>query len=288
MGIQAAGTGNLEYAQNTVIAQCLYTAEHNAACPALVTQYKLGKGEKTLTVPRVGQGTAKTLTDGEDLVESEDISLNYEQATPEEVGLKFILTDKLVRQFNEDTFKVIGIQMGDAMSRKRDEDVIALFSGLDNAWGADNITITMSIATNFVTLATTYKFPPPVVCVLHPNTMGILSKSVVNVGATYYLGILGGLNEEILRNFWSLRLNGVNFFQDGNIAKVSGTDSGYGAIFSKISMGVAESLAPRVERQRDASLRAYEVVVVSDYKAFEVFGTYGASLRYEIGDADTT
>ncbi|MCW4049321.1 MAG: hypothetical protein NWE89_06235 [Candidatus Bathyarchaeota archaeon] len=222
------------------------------------------------------------------MVDSQDIGLNYESASPDEVGLKFILTDKLVRQFNEDTFKVIGVQMGDAMARKKDKDVITLFSALDNTWGADGITITASIATNFVTLATTYKFPPPVVCVHHPNMMGTLMKSVTNINATYYLGIIGGLNESLLRNFWTLKLNGVNFFQDGNIAKVSGYDSAYGAIFSKISMGVAESLAPRTERQRDASLRAWEVVVVSDYKAFEVFGTYGGRLQYEIGDPATT
>ena len=178
--------------------------------------------------------------------------------------------------------------MGDAMARKRDNDVIALFSGLDNAWGADNVSITMTIATSLAVLATTYKFPSPVSCVLHPNTLGTLTKGVVNIGSTYYLGILGGLNEELLRNFWGIKLNGVNFFHDGNIAKISGYDSGYGAIFSKISMGIVESKAPYVERERDASLRAWEVNTVSDYKAFEVFGAYGGSARYEMGDLLTT
>jgi len=289
---QTATTGNLEQAQNIVIAQCLFTNEHNAPCANLVQKYTLGKGEKTITVPRVGQGEAQELTDGVDMVDTSDIGLSYEQASPNEVGLKFILTDKLVRQFNEDVFRVIGTQMGDAMARKRDKDVIALFSGLNNTWGADNVTITMTIATSLAVLATTYKFPSPVACVLHPNTLGSLLKGVTNIGATYYLGILGSYNEELLRNFWGIKLNGVNFFHDGNIPAIvsSGTTlgSGYGAIFSKIAMGIVESKAPYVERERDASLRAWEVNTVSDYKAFEVFGAYGGSAQYELGDLLTT
>ena len=288
MSIQTATLGDLEHAQNIVIAQCLFTAEHNAPCPALVTKYTLGKGQKSLTVPKVGQATAVELTDGVDMVNDQDIDLSYEEATPNEVGLKFILTDKLIRQFNEDVFGVIGNQMGDGMARKRDKDVIALFSGLDNTWGGTPV-LTAAMAFGFVTLATSYKFTPPVFVVHHPNTLGSLTKGVGAIGSTYYAGLIPGEHTELItRNFWMLNLNGVNFFHDGNIEVVSGQTYGYGAIFSKIAMGVVESLAPTTERERDASLRAWEVVMVSDYKAFEVDGRYGGRLSYSIANLATT
>jgi hypothetical protein len=80
----------------------------------------------------------------------------------------------------------------------------------------------------------------------------------------------------------------VSFYNDGNIAKISGTDSGYGAIFSKSAMCYVESQAWRTERERDASLRAWEVVTVSDYGVFELDDSYGAPMRYEIGDLTTS
>ena len=57
----------------------------------------LGKGEKSVTVPKVGQMTAASLTDGIDLVDSQDIGMTTTSLTTGEVGLKVILTDKLVQ-----------------------------------------------------------------------------------------------------------------------------------------------------------------------------------------------
>jgi hypothetical protein len=41
------------------------------------------------------------------------------------------------------------------------------------------------------------------------------------------------------------------------------------------------------ERERDASLRAYEVVITEDYAVFEVDDTKGAAIQYEIGNPVT-
>jgi len=296
MPIQTATLGNLEHASNIVVAQCRYTAEHNAVCVNLIEHFKLGKGEKSMTIPKVGQVTAQSLTDGVDLVDTEDIGLTYTELTTGEVGLKFILTDKLVRQFNEDVFRMVGKQMGDAMARKRDGDVITLFSGLNGGTtlGIDDKNLTMAMAVGCVSFATAHKFPSPVVVVHHPNALAQLAKSAMAVGvaggtvSTYYHGILEGLSEELLRNYWGIRINNVNFFQDGNIPKDGSNDSGYGAIFSKSAMCMIESLAPTTERERDASLRAWEVVLVSDYGCFEIDDGYGAPMLYEIGDLVTT
>ena len=53
-------------------------------------------------------------------------------------------------------------------------------------------------------------------------------------------------------------------------------------------MAIIESKAMGTERERDASLRAWEVVVVADYGVFEIDDSYGAPLTYEIGAVTTT
>lgn len=288
--IQSATTGNLENVQAIILAQCKYTSEHSDPCYQLITHYTLPKGAKRMDVPKVGQMTAQALTDGEDLVDPEDIGVGTTELTPSEVGLKVILTDKLVRQFNEDVWKVVGRQMGDAMSRKKDEDIIALFSALNGSttWGADGVTITLAIAAGIAARARANKWPRPIYAVHHPNCLGSLGQATMAIGATYYAGILGGVSEGLFRNFWRYSIDQIGWFEDGNVAKISGVDSGYGACFSKEALCIITSLEPTTERERDASLRATELVVVSDYGVFELDDTYGAPLRYEIGDLVTT
>lgn len=290
MATQTATTGNLEDAQNIVIAKARQTMEHNMPCVNLIERFTLGKGNKQLTVPKVGQMDASDLTDGVDMIASEEIGLTTTDLTASEVGLKVILTDKLLRQFNEDVFSMIGVQMGNAMARKADKDVIALFSALNGATtlGADGTNLKMQNAANCCTFMTAQKAPPPISAVHHPNALGYLSNEAKAVGMTYFAGFLQGLSEKLLRNFWDIRINGVNFFHDGNIAKISGVDSGYGAIFSKSAMAYLEAKAFGTERERDASLRAWEVVVVADYGVFELDDSYGAPMRYEIGTLSTS
>lgn len=296
MGTQTATTAQLDNAQNTIIARSRFTAEHNAPCKNLVERFTLAKGAKEMIIPKVGAMSAQALTDGVDLVDSEAIAMSTRTLTTGEVGLKVILTDKLARQENEDVFAMVGRQMGDAMARKSDMDIIALFSALNGGTtlGKGALYFSMSHAVACVSFATAHKFPLPVFCVHHPNALASLAKSAMAVGtvgggaSSYYAGIMQGFSEELLRNFWGLRVNNVNFFHDGNIAKQTGETYGYGVIASKSAMCYIESQAPTVERERDASLRGTEVVIVSDYGCFEIDDGYGAPVLYEIGDLATT
>ena len=290
MAIQTATTGNLENAQNIVIAQCKFTAESNAPCVGLITSYKMGSGQKQMTVPKAGQMDADALSDGVDIINSKDIGLTTTDLTPSEVGLKVILTDKLLRQFNEDVFKIVGKQMGDAIGRYKDKAVIAFFSALNSGTvlGADNKNLGLLNATACIANLRARSVPEPIAFVHHPTAIGYLSTNAAGIGATYFMGVMQGFSEDRVRNFWKINIDGVNFFWDANIAKISGYDSGYGAVFSKDAMCIVESQAPMVERERDASLRAWEIVHVTDYGVFELDDTYGFPAQYEIGNLTTT
>src|SRR3972149_603916 len=100
MSIQPATTGQLENAQGIVIEKARYTMEHNMPVINLVEHFRLGKGNKTVTVPKVAQMTASDLVDGVDLVDTEDIGVSTVGLTASDGGLKGILTDKLVRPAN--------------------------------------------------------------------------------------------------------------------------------------------------------------------------------------------
>lgn len=258
-------------------------------CVNLVEKMTLGKGNKQVTVPKVGQMTASNLSDGVDITDTEDIGMTTIDLTTGEVGLKVILTDKLVRQENESAFKIVGRQMGDAMARKKDTDVIALFSALNGGTtlGADNVYLNAANAGACIAHARANKFPTPLSIVHHPYAIAYLTRSLsTGPGATY--PIPSGFAADLLKDFFAITLSGVPFFEDGNIAAIAGVDSAYGAIFSKNAMCVLEQMGFNTERERDASLRATEVVVTADYGCWELDDSYGAPMRYEMGAISTS
>ena len=290
---QTATTGNLENAQRIIIASARYTEEHNAPALALIEQFSLPKGSKQVTVPKVGQMSMSDLVDGQDIVDEEDIGMTTVDLTASEVGAKVILTDKLVRQSADNVFSMIGRQLGDGMARKKDTDVIALWPNLNGGTvlGADGRDMNTANTHAVISNAKAGKFGNQLYLIHHPNAVATLSKQSATTADTAAAGgLTSGWSVDLLQNFYSgLRpINGVSIFEDGNIDKVSGVDSGYGVIADKTAMAALTSVDTRTERQRDASLRATEVVMTADYGVFELDDTRGAAVQFEIGDLATS
>jgi len=284
MATQTATTGQLENAQNIAIAKARFTMEHSMPCVNLVEKMTLQQGQKQITVPKVGQMTASDLVDGVDIVDTEDIGMTTKDLTTGEVGLKVILTEKLIRQENESVFAMVGTQMGDAMARKKNSGVIALFSALNGATvlGADGKTLSLTNLSACIAWAKGNKLPSPIAVVHHPYAIyGVVTSSSLTPSTTYPLST--GWSADLLKDFFKYTINGVSVFEDGNIAVEAGVDSGIGAIFSKAAMVVVDSQGFRTEQDKDISLRAFEVVVTADYGCFELDDSYGAGMQYEMG-----
>ena len=281
MGIQTATTGQLEDAQRIAIAQARFTAEHNAVMLQLIEKFKLGQGEKSVTVPKVGQMTALDLTDGVDIGGNEDIGMTSTSLTVAEIGLKTILTDRLVMQENEDVHKIVGRQMGEAIARKKDNDVIALFSGFSaSALGGSGKAFELGNVLEYIAHAKLNKFPAPVYIVQNPAVTMALASSLWGyanaAGGSGANALPSGMNEKLLRDYFEFRVGQVAIFQDGNIA-VSGSDY-TGCVFSREAMAHLESVAMNTERQRDASLRATELITTAAFGVFELDDNYGVSV----------
>ena len=95
---QTSATGNLENASREMISTARYTEEHSAPILNLVEKFTLQKGSDTLIVPKVGQMTVGALTEGQDLIDEEEIGMSTVSVQASEVGAKIIITDKLLRE----------------------------------------------------------------------------------------------------------------------------------------------------------------------------------------------
>ncbi len=292
MAIQTATTGNLANAQNILLARTRFTAENNTPTVRLFEQFTLPEGAKQVTVPKVGQATFSLLTDGVDMTATQDIGMTTTDLTTAERGAKFILTDKLVRQANDNTFAMVGKQLGDGLARIMDTDGIALFASLNGGTdlGADNIDMEIINLAACIAFARDNNFPNPVHIIHHPNAVYQLMASMAIVPETAGDPLAGSDPErgKLLKNFYKMRFDNVGVFQTSNIAVVSGTDSGRGAIFSENAMALLTSVGFQQREDEDISLRATEVVVIADYGVFELDDGYGAPMRYEIGAPSTS
>ena len=286
---QTATTGNLENAQKIILAASRYTEEHNAPAMALIEQFTLPSGAKQQTVPKVGQMTISDLTDGQDIIDEEEIGMTTVDLTASEVGAKVILTDKLVRQSADNVFSIVGRQLGDGMARKKDTDVHALYSGLNGGTtlGAAGATFSLANVAASISYAKANKFGSQLYILQHPNAVFDIANTAVTASATY--PVPKGWSEDLLGEFFSgLRpLNGVPIFEDGNLS-VDSSDDAIGVIADKSALCVLKSVETKTERQRDASLRATELVMTADYGVFELDDSRGAAMTYDAAAITTS
>ena len=284
---QTATTGNLENAQRIIIAKARFTEEHNAPAMNLIEQFTLPSGSKQVTVPKVSQMSMADLADGIDIVAEEDIGMTTVDLTASEVGAKIIITDKLSRQSAENVFSIIGRQLGDGMARKKDTDVTALYSGFGTDIGSAGRSMSLANVSAAVAYAKGNRFGSEVYIVQHPFAVWDVANTAVTASATY--PVPHGWSEDLLGNFFSgLRpINGVPIFEDGNIT-IDSDDDAVGVIADKSALAVLKSVDTRTERQRDASLRATEVVITADYGVFELDDSKGAALTLDAGTPATS
>ena len=227
------------------------------------------------------------LVDGLDIVDEESIGMTTVDLTAAEVGAKVILTDKLVRQSATNVFSIIGRQLGDGMARKKDVDVLALYSGFSTDIGAAGRSMSLANVSAAVAYAKGKKFGSNVYIVQHPFAVWDVANTAVTASTTY--PVPAGWTADLLGNFFSgLRpINGVPIFEDGNIS-IDSNDDAVGVIADKSALAVLMSQDTRTERQRDASLRATEVIITADYGVFELDDSKGAALTLDAGTPATS
>ena len=284
---QAATTGSLENAQRIILAAARYTEEHNAPAINLIEQFTLPKGSKQVTVPKVRQMSMSDLVDGQDIIDEEEIGMTTVDLTAAEVGAKVILTDKLVRQAADNVMSMVGRQLGDGMARKKDNDVTALYSGFSTDLGASGRDFDIANVAAAVAYAKGSNFGSQLYINHHPFTVFDLAKEAAGTAATYPM--TPGWSQDLLGNFWSgIRpIFGVPIFEDGNITRTTAAAT-VGVIADKTALAVLKSVDTRTERQRDASLRATELVMTSDYGVFELDDSRGAALTLDSTTPATT
>ena len=281
-GITGYSSSDLEKMQRTVIGQARFTREHKGCMVGLTERFDLEPGQSTLTVPKMSAfGDAEDLQDGVDMTQSQQIANSYTDITTAEIGIKAIITDKLIRQMNESVFRMCGRLLGDSMRRKIEKEGLDLCDGFSNSLGAAST----AMASGYLSAAISQlegadePAPPPYAYVGHPFQVKKVMDAVAVVG-TYPLP--EGFSAQMVKDYWAgtFAIFGTPVFRNGLISIDSSGDA-KGAVFSKSAIGYVVAKEAYTERQRDASLRAWEIVHVQDSDWVELDDGYGREMYFD-------
>ena len=177
----------------------------------------------------------------------------------------------------------IGRLFGEAIAKKIDVDLTALFDGFSTE--VNDGTAVLSAANIFNAVAQLRKNGVPtadISGVFHPLNAYDLKSNLTNT----FGGRDTDLSNEALRNGFVGKVAGVNIFETSNLADSSGNNPGTtgdykGAVFHKDALGLAMMQDLKIETQRDASLRADEIVATSVYGVGELHDTYGVEMNVD-------
>jgi hypothetical protein len=263
---------------NTIYEGALLVTRENNLMAALVTQFGDRTGLAVRSNQQYGGATVNTIGEDDDLVGQAFTPTAIATLTPTEKGAQYFLTDSRVET---DPFPVradAAQDLGMAMATKFESDLLGHFDEFTGGTiGTAGSVITWSYFFNMLSVLRNAKAPMPYVCVLHPYQWGVLGKATAP-GATVTNS--PRFQDAISQNFYVGSVSGVEIYTSANIA--AGT-AVYCGMFNRQALALDVRRAPRLEVERDASRRGYELNFTSVYAtgvwrpAFGVQGIFDAS-----------
>ena len=268
-----------------IVSEALFVASERSIMRNLVKNYTLGLASgKSVQVPIYPQQTATALTEGTDIanVDTKDVSIstNVATLTVAEVGIMTKVTDLARMSSASNVIADVGRLFGEAIARKMDQDLTALFDGFStNVLGDGTGAISAAAIFNAVAKLRSAGVPgSDLYCVLHPAIAYDLKANLTNTFANPNAGLIQ--NEAMASGYVGM-LAGVPIFETSNIANTGTTGDYKGGLFHRDALGLAMMQDIKIEVQRDASLRADELVATAIYGVGELYDAYGVELHYD-------
>ena len=260
-----------------IVAEAQFVASEKSIMRNLVKNYAISGGGKAVEVPVYAQVSASAVADATDLANTA-IDPSSVTITASEVGVMTTLTDLARNSAPRNVASDIGKLFGEALARKQDADLTAKFDGFSVALGDGSTAISPAVIFNALSTLRANALPAnECAVVVHPKIAYDLKSGLTNT----FAGLDTETSNEALRSGFVGKLAGLNIFETSNMAN-TGTAGDYkGGAFHKDALAIAMMQDVKIETQRDASLRADEIVATSVYGVGEIHDSYGVELHYD-------
>tara|TARA_R110002051_G_scaffold171831_1_gene242294 strand:+ start:209 stop:1072 length:864 start_codon:yes stop_codon:yes gene_type:complete len=271
----------------SITAEALFVASEKSLMKGLVRNYTLAPGTgKTVTVPIYPNQTAAAMTEAT-APTATAISTDGVTLTVSEVGLTATVSDLSIVASASNVVADIGRLFGEAIARKIDSDLMAHFNGFSEqvgtAGGGAGSTATAALLFEAIAKLRSNGYDTSSDCaiVLHPN----IAYDVASTITSTFAAPASQVGNDALKNGLMGSIGGVPVYQSSLVNSADGSTTGdYGCgIFHKDSIALATMQNIKIESQREATLRGFEIVGSAVYGTGELYD--GAGIR---GQFDST
>ncbi len=257
-----------------IVAEAMFTASEQSIMKGLVRNYTIAGGGKSVEVPIYPTVSASAVSEASDLSNTA-INPSSVTITASEVGIMTTLTDLARNSASRNVAQDIGRVFGEAIARKIDLDLTALFDGFSTSvGGSDAVLSADTVAQAHANLRNSSVPMNDLALVIHPMVAHDLKRGMTNT----YAGLDTDISNEALRSGFIGTLFGVPVFETANMANTGTTGDYKGAMFHRDALGLAMMQDLKIEVQRDASLRADEIVATAVYGVGELQDSYGIEI----------
>ena len=254
----------------------------------------------SVNIPKYGTITTYALTEGVDMTQAQEITDTAMVITPAEFGAQVVLTDLMLMTVKDEFFRVAGRLLGDSFDRQREQTLCDDCDNFSVSFGADGTALSLGavmaahamVKSNYAADGTASRggepapepihgfFAPAQLHALRKTMAGHTAGAVVQAsGGTASMGTPPTLSLTPYSEEFSVA--GVNVHASINFNKAT-DDTVKGGVLSKEAfIGVQLGGGPEAEKERDASLRAWEVNFVGRWARGEYNDLWGREMLYE-------
>jgi hypothetical protein len=220
------------------------------------------------------EGTAPTFT---------AISTDGATLTVSEVGLTAQISDLAIMASATNVVSDIGRLFGEAIARKMDTDLMALFNGFSSNVGGVSTTATPALLFQAIAKLRGEGYDTANDCaiVLHPA----VAYDVASTLTSTFAAPASQIGNDALRNGFMGTLGGVPVYQSSlvgqsTLASNAAGDFGCG-VFHKDALGLAMMQDIRIESQREATKRGFDLVGSAIYGVGELYDGAGVLATFD-------
>lgn len=242
----------------SIVAEALFQASEKSIMRGLVRNYTLNAGQgKTVTVPIFPKVTAGTLTEAV-APAATAISTNSAILTVSEVGIRATVSDLALTASSSNVIADIGRLFGEAIARKMDTDLLSNVANLNAGVGGGAVLATPELIFQAIAKLRSAGYDTAQDCaiVLHPN----VAFDVASVLTSTFAAPASAVGNTALEMGFMGMLGGVPVYQS-SLVNDTGTAGDYNCVvFHRDAFGLAMMQDVRIESQREATLRGFDIV----------------------------
>ena len=239
-----------------------------------------------VNIPKYGTVNTFALTEGVDMSMAQEITDTGLAITPAEFGSQVVITDLQLMTTKDEFFRVAGRLLGDGFDRQREQTLCDDMDNFSVAVGSAGDLLNLGVV---MALYASIKYnapadgtagrggepgPDPIYGFYTPSTIHSLRKTMVGgIGAAGVTQITPDLGRTQYQD--EFLAGGVNIRGTVNFNKDTSDDVKGGVISKEALIGVQLGGGPSAEKERDASLRAWEVNFVGRWARAEYADAWG-------------